>query len=664
LNINADNYKNYTFDEDGFLRLQKDLNYGLRHLDSQNVERLFTNQTEIRSENGLTEINGPLLNMYDTNSNLRLRAGYDTDADEFLFVLYNQSGVATIDLSDTGDALVYNVHTSQDVYVGRRIFVDWDSTEQSTDVYLAGFPYQGGLFLRTPTSDFQVSGERHMLGHIISARVMTAGTTVPVSTVWPYTHSMRTHSSGVMSLTANLWSQFIAYGEMQNPAATTGKSTDSIQIISYPGLIYLNTAIYSSQVDSTLLQALYLGPADTREIYVGPKYSSNRMAVEGTQRYYKSKDDLIYFYQRNIRQFDEGHSRDWVTITADANVGNTYRNTIARTRPYVRNSTTGAAAVYMHLTTNEGLVPFDALSFNDGTPISTADDYIVWSFWLQYSSNISSSGPWIHIGNTSDILYEFRCSTFKDGWNYMIRKFSDKTLTQGTPNFNAVSFLRTGFNQDSALGNNQTLMILNFLGVMRHDPNTSTNVLVMQKYDRYNMSWDAVGYSLNGTEVVVHDTELSELSLTHFYPYNSIAMTYLNQQHRDNLSMYLKFIMASTEYSGPLIGQYFDTGNYWYALMNQANIQLYVEYNSSSYLGITRALTDYPTFYSECELWVNRSHSGYVDINFRNNNLYGSLDGYLPGAWYYKRENVNLGNASSTNSEYRVLDLEVRSYDK
>lgn len=674
MNINADNYSNYTFDEDGFIRLQKDLNYGLRHLDSQNVERLFTNQTQIQSENGLTNINGPLLDMYDTGGTLRLRAGYDTNTNEFLFTLYNQAGQPTIDLSDTGDALVYNIHTSQDVYVGRRIFVDWDSTQTVNDAYPLGFPYEGGLFIRTPSTDFPGSGERHMAGSITVGRLLvSAGATDYQSSIYPYSHGVRFISSAFLGIYGQTITRFINAAEIGDLLTTNlggGKSTNTFDLYSFSGIMNINTYIPSQYFDSTLLQGTFMGPINTREIYIGnTKNSSNRVALEGTQRYYKSQDDLIYYYQRNMRQFDEGLSTNWKTITNNARVGYTQLNrTIGYNRPYVVNSTTGTQFIYMDLTTDEGLIPFNALSFNDGNSVSTNDDFLVWSFFLQNSSNMNSSTPYLQIGNNVTNHIEFRCPDIKppqEGWNVYFFKFTDKRTSTGAPNLNSAAWIRCGFRLDSAASTGDTYLVNNFIGVIRAHPDNSTSPLAIQKLNRYTLTWDSVGYSGYNNEVIVYDTHIGELSMAYLNPTNNIGFTQFSTRNMDNFTAYCKYAMGSSDFSGPIIGQAFDVNNFWFATITSGYMQIYVNYNSSQYLNVSKAFTNDQTYYDQHELWVSRSHNGFIEMNFKGSgNLFGCLEGYLPDAWYYQRENIVIGNDSTVFQRFVILDMEVRPYDK
>lgn len=122
---------NYGFDQDSIIRLQKDLNHLLTNLDSQNVRKLYTEYCDIRSKNGLTVIDGALVNMYDydnltsqASTTLRLRMGYNASSSNFCFKLFNNVGEETISLDSCGNAVFKgDIDTAQDVNVGNNIFI-------------------------------------------------------------------------------------------------------------------------------------------------------------------------------------------------------------------------------------------------------------------------------------------------------------------------------------------------------------------------------------------------------------------------------------------------------------------------------------------------------------------------------------------------------------
>lgn len=91
--------------EDELIRLRKDLEYNMNNLDSQNVKRLYTNRTDVRSQDGETIIDGPTLYMYDGSTTLRLRMGYVASTSNFTFDLYNNLGTQTVSINSSGDAV-------------------------------------------------------------------------------------------------------------------------------------------------------------------------------------------------------------------------------------------------------------------------------------------------------------------------------------------------------------------------------------------------------------------------------------------------------------------------------------------------------------------------------------------------------------------------------
>lgn len=659
---------NYEFTEDGFIRMMKDLNYGLRHLDSQNVERLFTNQTEIQDEGGLTRIAGPLMQMYDTDNNLRLLAGYDTDDNEFKFSLYDQSGNATIELNDTGEAWVYTVHTSEDVYVGRRIFIDWDSTHLCTDLSTT-FNYGAGTFFMTASTDF-ISTAKHYIGQIVTT-ARSPSTLLPLA-VWPNDFILEMQSSAQMEFTAYSKLRAQAYGELyatSDIAAANGKSTDYLSMQSLTGLMLLNTTAYEDALDSTALDGTYIG--HNRNNYIDYKASSNRIAVEGSQRIYNLKTDMLQMYSRNMRQYDESLGNAWVAETTNADVYQTiaYR-TLGYTRATVRNYTTAGTWAQAILTTNEGLVPFDGLSFNDGTAVSTDDDYFVWAFYLLGSSNMYDSNyPDIHVGNSSDDVYVFHPSdviTVQEGFNVAKFKFTQKYTVQGAPNLNAINWMRFSF-RFTDCPQYETRLSNVFIGVVRGSTQTDSTGMptIMQRYDPYNLTWDTFGESSSYNEMVFLDTDFN-LQLGMLKPANTANMLTLNTIHRDHFQAKCLYTVNSTFEGSPVIGQYFDVDNYWYARVANNYLQAFVVHNSSVYDSVSKAFTVASSYDDDATLYVDRTPDGYLDIHFESEStqLRCSIESFLPSSWYNRSAPIEIGNDSTAFVEWTIQGLEVKPYGK
>ncbi len=86
---------------EAFAKLQKNLNWMLSHLDSQNIQSINTSQTKVQSEDGATALDGAQLRMTDSDGTLRAILGKNTDGN-FEFQLYDASGKSTLQLDETG----------------------------------------------------------------------------------------------------------------------------------------------------------------------------------------------------------------------------------------------------------------------------------------------------------------------------------------------------------------------------------------------------------------------------------------------------------------------------------------------------------------------------------------------------------------------------------
>lgn len=91
---------------DAYIEQDKRLRWITSRLDSKNVKRLDTNETVIKSADGETIINGPVLEMYDKQATpkLRLKQGYDSVTGDFVYNLYNKAGTQTVGIDSSGNA--------------------------------------------------------------------------------------------------------------------------------------------------------------------------------------------------------------------------------------------------------------------------------------------------------------------------------------------------------------------------------------------------------------------------------------------------------------------------------------------------------------------------------------------------------------------------------
>lgn len=106
-------------------------------LDSKNVKRLDTNETMIKSSDGTTYINGPVLEQSDSAGTLRLKQGYDSSSGNFVYALFNEAGAQTVGVDSNGDAMFTGAITGSTitggtVTSGTTITVGTDITVGST----------------------------------------------------------------------------------------------------------------------------------------------------------------------------------------------------------------------------------------------------------------------------------------------------------------------------------------------------------------------------------------------------------------------------------------------------------------------------------------------------------------------------------------------------
>ncbi len=110
-----------------FQMLSKALSYLMSHLDENNVTRIITDVTEIKSAKGETVIDGPQIKMFDTpaqdefdqrnfssTGQLRIELGYDAGSSDFVFEMYSKAGLNTLNLDSEGEFQWNGSFTFQD----------------------------------------------------------------------------------------------------------------------------------------------------------------------------------------------------------------------------------------------------------------------------------------------------------------------------------------------------------------------------------------------------------------------------------------------------------------------------------------------------------------------------------------------------------------------
>lgn len=130
-------------------KMKKTLEWLLYHMDSKNITEINTNRTTVKSEDGETYIDGPVVKMTD-GSILRLTMGYDASQDEFNFILYDENGVPSLYLNDNGEAVFSgNIETSKDIYVGNKIYLGDLDNIGNKGIYFATGNEESSIVLNT-----------------------------------------------------------------------------------------------------------------------------------------------------------------------------------------------------------------------------------------------------------------------------------------------------------------------------------------------------------------------------------------------------------------------------------------------------------------------------------------------------------------------------------
>jgi hypothetical protein len=121
--------------ENTVLELIKQMGWMFSKLDSKNVKRLDTNETTIKSADGTTYIHGPVLEMRDASTQMRLIMGYDSSTGKFIFQLYDADGNLTIDLNDLGEAVFKgNIETAKNATIGEILKLVSGSSEYTSGI--------------------------------------------------------------------------------------------------------------------------------------------------------------------------------------------------------------------------------------------------------------------------------------------------------------------------------------------------------------------------------------------------------------------------------------------------------------------------------------------------------------------------------------------------
>lgn len=446
----------YSFDEDGMLRLQKDLNYMFNHLDDSNVRRLYTENCNIQSEDGETTIDGPLLVMTGdpgtTNSTtIRLKAGWDDGTSEFVFNLYDTLGNPTIEIDSTGDAVFRgSVNTAKDVYIGQKLIINWDgSTTPPPDLSARA---ETGMFIRR-------LGTTEYVASVYSSGVSTDA---DFEVLWI--------SSAAKRLQCRNY--YLAFMLADITTDLTWNSTDYISLHALNNRCYLNTDNIYAGIGSTH-EGTIIGKSNSYDTFLG--IESGRlwdykvpMARDMPMSF---KDHIRYWYSHNFK-FIDSPTTDYIGLesTNISIITGSTRGLLSDNPTNIIPKTSGSKFIYFN-----GTIPsLDLTVFPDGTAM-TSDDYLVVLAYLTditYTLRIN-----IGLGNSTADEYDYPfTSALSTGWNLLKKPLGGYDSVIGSPSFNNITNIQVGARL-STVGRPSTVggHTIDYLAVVRAAPDNATS---------------------------------------------------------------------------------------------------------------------------------------------------------------------------------------------
>ena len=537
----------YSLDEDSIQRLTKDLNYMFQHLDEKNVRRLYTEYCEISSKDGETEIDGPLLLMRAKgSSNIRLKAGWDTPSSEFVFNLYNSTGGLTMSLNSTGNAVFSgNLNTSQDVFIGNRLFLGWNA---STKLPAANLSTRGMYIMEPGTTKYMAAIYSTDISGII-------GTTYPV-------YEFEIESSNTFNITSKEKMRLYMYAGYDGVSTATINTTDRLNISAFNGLMFINT---EHGEHSTASRGLYLGE-DNHSVYLGSyeTYYNQVAAVKDMPQDYR-ESEFRYYYSHNVR-FIASPTTNWVPSNSS--------NTIFDGSTYVMTSTRGTwfsigttvVDTYAYLTGT--FANKDLTQSPDGTAFTT-DDYLVFVFWANSTNVNVTHGVYIQLGNDASNYYRYYLTStngddWTPGWNVIQRKLGDYESILGAPAFNNIEWARVGYR---GLGDTTVVVIMDYMGLIRAHPTVATTYSIYQR-------------TVASTHELMHNQVYGDVMLEHNggpvicqLPINTYVENnmYLRSEVQD-FDVELQYFALSGN-NAPAMTAFFDSDNYVDCIMSSGKLR-------------------------------------------------------------------------------------------
>lgn len=419
------------------------------HLDERNVKRLYTEYCNIQSEAGETEIDGPLLLMRSNGSStIRLKAGWDSNINEFVFNLYGESGTPSVELNSTGNAVFKGtLNTDEDVFVGNRIFVGWGA---STERPLNASIERGVYYLYPGSTQYIVSMYTDDWSATTSDAVAPA---------------FITESSGHYQLSVNGAIHIESKDDIQIYAGNSLSPTSVFLVKSYSRKMTLNFDIYDLNWGSTAY-GTFLGRKGYMPAYVGGQALVNREVVTANDiEYDYVKDECGYFYTHNAK-FVCTPTTSWTVINSTSLRLTSSTTIIASTRS-VNFVCLTTSAYYMEAV--GAITSVDLTAFLDGTAMTT-NDMLTAIIYVSSTVAINSDRKvYMHLGQSPSAYNEYNFNTvnYTTGWNLIYRALSPNA-TIGAPNMAAVTWARLGWRNN--INSTSAYVKFDYIGVHRKYP--------------------------------------------------------------------------------------------------------------------------------------------------------------------------------------------------
>jgi hypothetical protein len=448
----------YSFDEDGILRLQKDLNHMFYHLDDKNVRRLYTEYCEIKSEKGETEIDGPLLIMKGdpgtTNSTtIRVKMGWDKASSEFVFNLYGQDGTPSVELDSTGDAVFKgSINTADDIYLGNRVFVGWQGTTSTA----ANIAFSRGVFIQDYNTTMYA-------GHFYTSSIPkdTSGGTGPNSE-----YEVTLHSSGGLRISAKYYIAIEPYCENLSSMGEGINSSDGLYLWSPNRKICIGgDDNYREHAEYSTEAGVGLGSDNLRDVYIGFDDHVWQNKVTSLRDLEMNFSGLLDYCYTHNQKYIASQTTDWTEYTSNTLLTASTRVITQTKGCYVRAETTNSAVIFFGGHTTISSV--DLTQFFDGTAM-TSDDYLVALVW-KHGTTSYSQYDFIRIGSSPSDYYVYIFEEFNPGWNIYKTKLFNYDGYSGSPSFNNINWVLACSRLSSSVSRpvNTDVACFDYIGVIR-----------------------------------------------------------------------------------------------------------------------------------------------------------------------------------------------------